>query len=114
MGCYIAAASTRFVFGRTTLARHVSHSIWGWLGCCATLSAKIPCSGTVLVWRSLVFVIVSTAFDCFTSLEYIADFDLITGNNYSISNESRTKNARIFFAQGCEIVPEMVSQSAAE
>lgn len=33
-----------------------------------------------------------------------------TGNNYSITNESRTKNARIFFAQGCEVEPEMASQ----
>lgn len=32
------------------------------------------------------------------------------GNNYSITNESRTKNARIFFAQGCEVEPEMASQ----
>lgn len=32
------------------------------------------------------------------------------GNNYSISNESRTKNARIFFAQGCEVEPEFGSQ----
>jgi hypothetical protein len=50
----------------------------------------------------------------FFLLKQIADFDLVTGNNYSISNESRTKNARIFFAQGCEMVPEMVWQSAAE
>lgn len=34
----------------------------------------------------------------------------IAGNNYSITNESRTKNARIFFAQGCEVEPEMASQ----
>jgi len=39
--CYIAAASTRFVFGRTTLARHVLHSFWGgWFGCCATLRLR--------------------------------------------------------------------------
>lgn len=27
----------------------------------------------------------------------------LAGNNYAITNESRTKTARIFFAQGCEI-----------
>ena len=27
----------------------------------------------------------------------------VTGNNYAISNESRTTTARIFFAQGCEV-----------
>lgn len=25
------------------------------------------------------------------------------GNNYTITNESRTKTAKIFFAQGCEL-----------
>jgi hypothetical protein len=60
------------------------------------------------------FLLLSRPLLIVSLLEYIADFDLITGNNYSISNESRTKNARIFFAQGCETVPEMVSQSAAE
>ena len=32
-----------------------------------------------------------------------ADSVLLAGYNYSISNESRTKSARIFFAQGCEV-----------
>lgn len=31
----------------------------------------------------------------------------ILGNFYSIANLSKTKPARIFFAQGCEVVPEM-------
>jgi hypothetical protein len=75
-----------------------------------------PC-GTVLVWRSLVFVFVYRPF----LVQFFSFWDrlltltsIFAGNNYSISNESRTKNARIFFAQGCEMVPEMVSQSAAE
>ncbi|KAM0713500.1 hypothetical protein Q7P37_010462 [Cladosporium fusiforme] len=37
---------------------------------------------------------------------YIAD----ARNNYSITNESSTKSARIFFAQGCEVEAEMASQ----
>ena len=37
----------------------------GSAGCCATSRAKDPCV-TVLVWRSLVFVIVSAAFGCFS------------------------------------------------
>lgn len=28
---------------------------------------------------------------------------LITGNNYAITNESRTKSAKVFFAQGCVV-----------
>ena len=27
----------------------------------------------------------------------------VLGNKYSITNESRTKTARLFFAQGCEM-----------
>lgn len=42
--------------------------------------------------------------------EQHADFTLFAGNNYSISNESRTKSARIFFAQGCEVEAELASQ----
>lgn len=37
----------------------------GSAGCCATSRAKDPCVA-VLVWRSLVFVIVSAAFGCFS------------------------------------------------
>jgi hypothetical protein len=37
---------------------------------------------------------------------------VFAGNNYSIANESSTKNARIFFAQGCEVEPEMSSQES--
>jgi hypothetical protein len=37
---------------------------------------------------------------------------VFAGNNYSIANESGTKNARIFFAQGCEVEPEMSSQES--
>jgi hypothetical protein len=42
--------------------------------------------------------------------ERFADSILLAGNNYSISNESRTKSARIFFAQGCEVEAELASQ----
>ena len=28
---------------------------------------------------------------------------VLAGNNYAITNESRTKTAKIFFAQGCEV-----------
>jgi hypothetical protein len=114
MGCYIADASTRFVFGRTTLARHVLHGIWGWLGwlLCDFACKRSLRGGSRVALACFCYCL--GRFWLFFFLEYIADFDSITGNNYSISNESRTKNARIFFAQGCEMVPEMVSQSAAE
>ena len=28
---------------------------------------------------------------------------VLIGNDYAIANESRTKTARIFFSQGCEV-----------
>lgn len=45
-------------------------------------------------------------------LSYVADLNVFIGNNYSIVNLSGTKNARIFFAQGCEVEPELSSQEA--
>ena len=39
-------------------------------------------------------------FSCCLNFGLTAD---VTGNNYAISNESRTTTARIFFAQGCEV-----------
>lgn len=36
------------------------------------------------------------------------------GNNYAISNESRTKTARVFFAQGCDMDPGSAEREMAE
>ncbi len=33
--------------------------------------------------------------------------EITTGNFYSISNNSKTRAARIFFAQGCEVAAEI-------
>lgn len=43
---------------------------------------------------------------CASSENLIADSIISAGNNYSITNESRTRTSRIFFAQGCEIEAE--------
>jgi hypothetical protein len=117
MGCYIADASTRFVFGRTALARPQLFG-GGSSGCCATLMRVMEIlAGRFSCGASLVFVLFLDRF-WFILLSFwdrlLTLISGFAGNNYSISNESRTKNARIFFAQGCEMVPEMVSQSAAE
>lgn len=36
------------------------------------------------------------------------------GNNYAITNESTTRTARIFFAQGCEVNAVAVADEAAQ
>ena len=37
---------------------------------------------------------------------------IITGNFYSITNESEINSARMFFAQGCEVPSGAVDESA--
>lgn len=37
------------------------------------------------------------------SCKNLANMMVLVGNKYSITNESRTKTARLFFAQGCEL-----------
>jgi hypothetical protein len=120
LGGYIADVSTRFCLrshgiGATQLFGGGSSD-----GCCATLMrAEKILAGWFSRGASLVFVFVFLFldrfwFNFFLFWDGLLTLIVIIGNNYSISNESRTKNARIFFAQGCEMVPEMVSQSAAE
>jgi hypothetical protein len=116
LGGYIADASTRFCLrshgiGATQLFGGGSSD-----GCCATLMrAEKILAGRFSRGASLVFVFVFLFldrfwFNFFLFWDRLLTLIVIIGNNYSISNESRTKNARIFFAQGCE----MVSESAAE
>ncbi|KAK4963151.1 mitotic fidelity of chromosome transmission-related protein [Elasticomyces elasticus] len=51
-------------------------------------------SGVLVVWTGVV------------DAEYSGKWywaNMLTCNNYAIVNESRTKTAKIFFAQGCEV-----------
>ena len=111
MGRYIADASTRFVFGCTTLARHVQAAS---LLCDFARKKSLRDRFRVALHCFLFLLLISDALGSASSLNISLTLFRFAGNKYSISNESRTKSARIFFAQGCEMVPEMVSQSAAE
>jgi hypothetical protein len=56
--------------------------------------------------------------DRYSRCAYEGDRDLVLtcfgvlGNKYAITNESRTKTARLFFAQGCEMEAMQVEEES--
>lgn len=68
------------------------------------------------LWRSVMFLLWRVegraSFDLSTLFEIASVLTvwLVLGNNYSITNESRTKSARIFFSQGCVLLEEDESE----